>query len=116
MSLARNSSRAVQRAILACLLLAAFPGYPSFPVPVAEAAIPPRMVVIRGDAYALRFYPLGRIVRQNARVCLPAGALYLTLQKSDGGTVNYGAPGCNKVISDVEVELRKIGGASGMIQ
>ncbi|MCR2832376.1 hypothetical protein [Parerythrobacter lacustris] len=72
------------------------------------------LVVIRGDAYALRFYPVGRIVRQNASICLPAGALYLTLQKSDGGTVNYGAPGCNKVISDAEVQRRKIGGAAGV--
>lgn len=109
MSLARNSGWLPILAAVACTSAVASPAASQT---VTAAA---KLVVIRGDAYALRFYPVGRIVRQNARICLPAGALYLTLQKSDGGTVNYGAPGCNKIISDVEVELRKIGGASGMI-
>jgi hypothetical protein len=116
MSLARNSRSAIVLAGLICTLL----GAPSAvsqtaPAQAAEPSVPARMIVIRGDPYALRFYPVGRVVNQNAQICLPANALYLTFQKSGGGTVNYGAPGCNKIISDRELERRKIGGGAGMI-
>lgn len=113
MSLARNSGPlSLATAIASCLLAPSSATSQNFSTLSANTPASPTMVVIRGDAYALRLYPVGRVLAQNARVCLPPGAKYLTLQKTDGGTINFGAPGCNKVISDAEANRRKIGGGA----
>ncbi len=73
----------------------------------------PEMFVIRGSDNALVWYPMGRVVPVNARICLPAGARFLTFQRSDGGTVTYGGGGCNKVIEEPRRNGEEAGAGSG---
>lgn len=63
-------------------------------------APPLEMVAVRGSVNALVWYPLGSRVPVDARICLPAGARYITFQRIDGGTVTYGGGGCNKRIAE----------------
>ncbi len=73
-------------------------------------APPPSMIVIRGDENSLRWYPVGRRVRLNARICLPADARYITFQRIDGGTVTYGGGGCNVAIEEPPRDSDNSGG------
>jgi hypothetical protein len=72
-----------------------------------------QMIVIRGSANALVWYPKGRRVAQDARICLPAGARYITFQKTTGGTVTYGGGGCNKVVKEPPDATGRAGAGSG---
>jgi len=59
-----------------------------------------QLIVIRGSELSLAFYPVGSRLAANARLCLPAEAGFITLQRTSGGTITYGDDGCNKRADD----------------
>ncbi|MCP5384799.1 MAG: hypothetical protein H6920_00605 [Sphingomonadaceae bacterium] len=71
------------------------------------------MSVVRGSPNALAWYPLGRIVAVDAKICLPANARFVTFQKMDGGLVTYGGGGCNKLIREPPPSGQRGGGWEG---
>ena len=73
------------------------------------------MVVVRGSANALVWYPMGRKVAVNARICLPDSARYITFERLDGGgRVTFGGGGCNRVIAEPAGSGDRTGGGNGL--
>jgi hypothetical protein len=71
------------------------------------------LIVIRGSERSLAFYPVGSRLADSARLCLPAGAGFITLQRTTGGTLTYGDGGCNRVIEEPEAQGDSSGVGNG---
>ena len=69
------------------------------------------MQVVRGSANALAWYPMGRRVAVDARICLPENARFVTFERLDGGgQITYGGGACNKRVQPPPKKPGEVGG------